>query len=60
MRIGLLILSTLILLSPGLGLSAEEKETISDLAKRFARNAGIVDMSLSPGGDYERTASLSR
>ena len=52
MRIGLLILSTLILLSPGLGLSAEEKETISDLAKRFARNAGIVDMSLSPGGDY--------
>ena len=39
------------LLLIGFGTIAEEVEALSETAKRFARNANIVDMSLSPKGD---------
>lgn len=52
MRVSTLVLSTLLLLAYSLGSFAQEKESISDIAKQFARKANIVDMSLSPGGDY--------
>jgi dipeptidyl aminopeptidase/acylaminoacyl peptidase len=32
--------------------TAEESEVLEDLAKLFAKKPNIIDMSLSPGGDY--------
>ena len=46
------ILSGIVILIFTLAAAAEESEALEDVAKAFAKKASIIDMSLSPGGDY--------
>jgi len=46
------ILSGIVILIFTFAATAEESEALEDVANVFAKKASIIDMSLSPGGDY--------